>query len=416
MNWLAVVNAMSLAIQTIREHKLRAVLTVLGVVMGTGTIIGVGSILTGLDSTISSAIESFGPNTVMVFKFRFGFRSSQLTGEERTRKPLTYQNAADIQDHCDACDRVSAILLSPGALTGAIIDAKYKGNVIYGVNMSGVGAEYARGGQVDIHVGRFFTEEENRRRAPVAVIGADLEHGLFPDGYPIGKQILVDGQEYEVIGSMNKPPASLFGQADNRVLLPYWTMQKNYPGAHENFLSVIAKPGLMARAEDQIRVILRIDRRVAYTKPDNFAISTAEQMVSDFRQITSMVALSMVVLSSVGLLVGGIGVMNIMLVSVTERTKEIGIRKAIGARKSDIVLQFLLEAVVLTGLGGIAGITFGWLVSLLSRLAFPSLPTTVPLWAAALGLIVSAGTGLFFGIWPATKAARLDPVEALRYE
>src|ERR1700756_2676360 len=125
MNWLAVVNAMSLAIQTIREHKLRAALTVLGVVMGTGTIIGVGSILTGLDSTISSAIESFGPNTVMVFKFRFGVRSSQLTGEERTRKPLTYQNAVDIQDHCDACDRVSAILLSPGALTGAIIDAKY---------------------------------------------------------------------------------------------------------------------------------------------------------------------------------------------------------------------------------------------------------------------------------------------------
>ncbi len=163
-------------------------------------------------------------------------------------------------------------------------------------------------------------------------------------------------------------------------------------------------------------MILRVDRRVPYSKPDNFAISTAEQMVSDFRQITSMVALTMVVLSSVGLLVGGIGVMNIMLVSVTERTKEIGIRKAIGARKSDIVLQFLLEAIVLTGLGGIAGITFGWLVSVLSRLLFPSLPTTVPLWAAALGLIVSAGTGLFFGIWPATKAARLDPVEALRYE
>ncbi|MBV8553376.1 MAG: ABC transporter permease [Acidobacteriaceae bacterium] len=416
MNWLAVVNAMSLALQTIREHKLRAVLTVLGVVMGTGTIIGVGSILTGLDSTIANAIESFGPNTIMVFKFRFGFRSNQLSGEERTRKPLTYQNAMDIQGHCDACQGVSTILLSPGALTGAIIDAKYKGNVIYGVNMSGVGAEYARGGQVDIHLGRFFTEEENRRRAPVVVIGADLEHGLFPDGHPIGKQILVNGQEYEVIGSMNKPPASLFGQPDNRVLVPYWTMQKDYPGAHENFLSVTAKPGLMARAEDQIRVILRIDRRVPYRKEDNFAISTAEQMVSDFRQITSMVALSMVVLSSVGLLVGGIGVMNIMLVSVTERTKEIGIRKAIGARKSDIILQFLLEAVVLTGLGGIAGITFGWLVSLVSRLVFPSLPTTVPLWAAALGLIVSAGTGLFFGIWPAMKAARLDPVEALRYE
>ena len=145
-------------------------------------------------------------------------------------------------------------------------------------------------------------------------------------------------------------------------------------------------------------------------------MSTAEQMVSDFRQITSMVAIVMVVLSSVGLLVGGIGVMNIMLVSVTERTKEIGVRKAIGARKVDIILQFLLEAVVLTGLGGLAGILFGWTVSLVSRLVFTSLQTSVPLWAALLGIVVSAGTGLFFGIWPASKAARLDPVEALRYE
>ena len=416
MNWLAVSNAMSLALLTIREHKLRAVLTVLGVVMGTGTIIGVGSILTGLDSTIANAIDSFGPNTIMVFKFRFGFRTSQLSGEERTRKPLTYQNAVDIRERCDACERVTTVLLAPNVLTGGIINATYKGNTIYGINLQGVGSEYAQGGQVELHAGRFFTEEENRRRTPIAVIGQDLEHGLYPDGYPIGKEILVDGQQYEVIGAMNKPPSSAFGQADNRVLLPYWTMQKNYPSAHENFLSVVARPGMMSRAEDQIRVILRVDRRVPYNKPDNFAMSTAEQMVSDFRQITSMVALTMVVLSSVGLLVGGIGVMNIMLVSVTERTREIGIRKAIGARKSDIVLQFLLEAIVLTGLGGLAGITFGWLVSVLSRFVFPSLPTTVPLWAAALGLIVSAGTGLFFGIWPATKAARLDPVEALRYE
>lgn len=172
----------------------------------------------------------------------------------------------------------------------------------------------------------------------------------------------------------------------------------------------------MARAMDEVRIVLRIDRRVPYDKPDTFALSTADQMVSDFRQITSMVALVMVVLSSVGLLVGGIGVMNIMLVSVTERTKEIGIRKAIGARRADIILQFLLEAVVLTGLGGLAGIIFGWMIALISRLIFTTLPTSVPLWAAALGLLVSAGTGLFFGIWPASKAARLDPVEALRYE
>ena len=167
---------------------------------------------------------------------------------------------------------------------------------------------------------------------------------------------------------------------------------------------------------DETRTILRIDRRVPVSKPDNFALSTAEQMVSDFRKITSMTFIVMVVLSSIGLLVGGIGVMNIMLVSVTERTREIGVRKAIGAKKSDIVIQFLIEAAVLTGLGGLVGIAFGWLIALISRLVFTSLPAAVPLWAAALGIFVSVGVGLFFGIWPANKAARLDPVEALRYE
>jgi putative ABC transport system permease protein len=226
----------------------------------------------------------------------------------------------------------------------------------------------------------------------------------------------VDGHEFEVIGTMNRPAASFFGDTDNRVLLPYFSMQKLFPSAKENAIVVSAYAGRLPAAQDQVRTILRTDRRVPYTKPDNFALSTAEQMVSDFRQITSMVTLVMVVLSSVGLLVGGIGVMNIMLVSVTERTKEIGIRKAIGAKKGDIVLQFLLEAVVLTGLGGFAGILFGWLISLISRLVFSSLPASVPLWAAVLGILVSVGTGLFFGIWPANKAARLDPVEALRYE
>ena len=162
-----------------------------------------------------------------------------------------------------------------------------------------------------------------------------------------------------------------------------------------------------------MRTVLRIDRRVPYSKPDNFALSTAEQMVSDFRQITAITFLVMVVLSSIGLLVGGIGVMNIMLVSVTERTYEIGMRKAIGARRIDILIQFLLEAAALTGMGGLAGIVFGWLISLVSRMVFTSIPASVPLWAAVMGIVMSVGVGLFFGIWPANKAARLDPVEAL---
>jgi putative ABC transport system permease protein len=412
MNWLAFLNAAGLAVQTIRAHKMRALLTVLGVVMGTGTIIGVGSILTGFDSAITAVLNSFGPNSIIVFKFRAGFRTSEPTAEERTRKNLTYQNALDIRAKCTSCTEVSPMLF----IDNVNLSARYKGNDIYNINLIGVEEAYAAEGQAEIHSGRFLTDEDSRRRAQVAVLGADVSKSLYGQLEPVGKTITVNGHEYEVIGTMNKPAASFFGQDDLRVLVPYFTMQKNYPAAKDLALVVNAKEGQLARALDDVRVILRVDRRVPYDKPDNFGMSTADEMVSDFRQITAMVALVMVVLSSVGLLVGGIGVMNIMLVSVTERTKEIGVRKAIGARKSDIVLQFLLEAVVLTGLGGIAGIIFGWIVALISRLIFPSIPASVPLWAAALGLIVSAGTGLFFGIWPASKAARLDPVEALRYE
>jgi len=285
------------------------------------------------------------------------------------------------------------------------------------VNLFGVEEGYARAsGQVELRVGRFFTDEESRRRAPVAVIGADVAKGLYANMDPIGKIIQVDGREFTVIGTMLRPAASFFGDTDTRILLPYGAMQRMYPNARENAIVVTAKNGFLPQALDEVRTVLRIDRRVPYNKPDNFALSTAEQMVNDFRQITAITFLVMVVLSSIGLLVGGIGVMNIMLVSVTERTFEIGIRKAIGAKKVDILVQFLIEAAALTGLGGIAGIIFGWLISLVSRTVFSSLPAAVPLWSAGLGIVVSVAVGLFFGIWPANKAAKLDPVVALRYE
>jgi putative ABC transport system permease protein len=412
MNKLAFVNGVSLAWQTIRTHKLRALLTVLGVIIGTGTIIGVAAILTGFDSSVAAALSSFGPNSIIVFKFPVGPRTTGLTAEERTRKDLTYQNAVSIRERCPSVEDVSSMLF-PNART---INAHYKGNDMYDVNLMGVEEAYARGGQVDIHLGRFFTDEENRRRAPVAVIGADLEKGLFAGVEAVGKEINVDGHSFMVIGTMLKPAASMFGDTDNRVLLPYWTLQRMYPGARENAIVVTAVAGQLSRAMDEVRTVLRIERRVPYTKPDNFALSTAEQMVADFRQITAMTFLVMSVLSSIGLLVGGIGVMNIMLVSVTERTHEIGLRKAIGARRVDILVQFLIEAAALTGLGGIAGIIFGWLIALISRLIFTSIPASVPMWAAVAGIVVSVAVGLFFGIWPANKAARLDPVDALRYE
>jgi putative ABC transport system permease protein len=403
-----------LALLTLRENKVRAVLTVLGVIIGTGTIIGVGSILAGLDGAVTGAIRSMGSNTAIVFKMQLGAGFNGRTPEERQRKPITYENALAIQERCPSVEHVSAYLLPPQL--GTITQARYKGNDYTNPQIAGTDASYSGSGQVDLRDGRFFTDNEDEHRFAVAVIGYDVYGALFGQENALGKTISVAGVEVQVIGVMNRPSASIPGQDDNRILLPYFTMHKLFPNAQENLLIVQPKEGRLAAAIDELRVVLRQERHVPFDKPDNFFVSTPEQMVDQFRSLTSVVALVMVVLSSIGLLVGGIGVMNIMLVSVTERTREIGVRKALGARRSDIVRQFLAEAVVLTSLGGVIGMLFGWMVSRASRFVFPTLPTEVPVWAVALGIGVSVGIGLFFGIWPASKAARLDPVEALRYE
>jgi putative ABC transport system permease protein len=296
------------------------------------------------------------------------------------------------------------------------IVTKYKGNAVYQTDLRGVEESFAESGQVDIEKGRFFSEFEDHHRASVAVIGADAVKSLFGSEEPLGKYINMDGQQLQVVGTLRRPSASFFESSDNRVIMPFFTMEKVYPNAKDMAITVTAFDQSLPQALDQIRTILRIERRVPVNKPEDFAVSTADQMVEQFRQITAVTFLVMIVLSSIGLLVGGIGVMNIMLVSVTERTREIGVRKAIGARRSDIVVQFLLEAAVLTGLGGIIGLFFGWLISLAAKLVFSSLPTAVPAWAAISGIVVSVAVGLFFGIWPASKAAKLDPVVALRHE
>jgi putative ABC transport system permease protein len=400
-----------LALDTIRAHKLRSFLTMLGVIIGTGTIIGVGSILTGFDGAVTNVLKSFGPNTIIVSRTP-AFRTGDLTPEQRARKQFAYESASRLREDCGSCALVSAMMFPNH---GPIV-TKYKGNAIYQSQLRGVEESYARTGQIDMDQGRFFSDFEDRHRAPVAVIGADVQKGLFGEENPLGKVINSDGLELVVVGTMHRPTASFFDQSDNRVILPFSSMMKKYPNARDMALIVTASDGMLPRALDEVRTILRIERHVAPNKPDDFSTSTAEQMVEQFRQITAMTFLVMIVLSSIGLLVGGIGVMNIMLVSVTERTREIGVRKAIGAKRIDIIFQFLLEASVLTGIGGLAGLVLGWVIAMVSKLVFTSLPTTVPAWAAILGIVVSVGVGLFFGIWPANKAAKLDPVTALRYE
>jgi len=397
-----------LALATTREHKLRSFLTVLGVIIGTGAVIGVGSIIAGLDGAITNILRSFGPDTMIVLK---GRAMGHWTPEERRRKPLTREDALAVMERCPSV-RYASPYLWPDR---GIHSARYKGRDTYNLEMGGTEEGYAAGGTT-MKYGRFFTDMESRHRAPVVVIGENIWKGFFQGADPIDKWIEVDGRAVQVVGVMDKPAASLPGQEDNRILFPYFTMRKMFPAAREHMLVIQAEEGLLARAQDEVRSVLRMRRKVGAKAPDNFSISTAEQMIADFHRVTSTVALVMVILSSIGLLVGGIGVMNIMLVSVTERTREIGIRKAVGARREDIIVQFLTEAVVLTFLGGLLGLMLGWVISKAAGLVFPNLPTAVPLWAAVSGILVSVGVGLFFGIWPAGRAARLDPVEALRYE
>jgi putative ABC transport system permease protein len=402
-------SGVALALTTVREHKMRSFLTVLGVIIGTGAVIGVGSIIAGLDGAITNILKSFGPNTIVVLR---GSGFGGFTLEEQKRKMLTHDDAVAIEERCPSVEHVSPYLFSNW---DQIHKARYKGNDNYQLDIGGTEEGYAAGGTVMLQ-GRFFTDTENRHHMPVAVLGEDLGKSFFQGQDAVGKWIELDGHALEVIGIMERPAASFPGQDDNRVLVPYFTMRKLYPSANENMLIVIAYDGMLSKAEDEVRTVLRIQRKVPNDKPDNFSLSTAQQMIENFHRITGTVALVMVILSSIGLLVGGIGVMNIMLVSVTERTREIGIRKAVGARKSDIIVQFLTEAVVLTGIGGIIGLFLGWCVSVIVGLVFKSLPTAVPLWAAVSGIMVSVGVGLFFGIWPAGRAANLDPVVALRYE
>src|SRR5208282_498232 len=264
--------------------------------------------------------------------------------------------------------------------------------------------------------GRFLSDGDNEHRRSVVVIGESVAKALFPNVDPIGKVVIANGQEFEVIGVFELPKGGFgMNNEDRRVVIPYYTFRKLYPNMKYHGYRIQAYPNRLDAAVDEARVALRRARKVAYNSPDDFSIETSQQTVESFYAIIGAVALAMLVLSSIGLLIGGVGVMNIMLVSVTERTREIGVRKAIGARRGDIRWQFLFEAMTLTGLGGIIGVLLGWIVTVAVGAAL-DWPAVVPIWAVVVGVSVSVAIGLVFGVWPALKAARLDPVVALRYE
>ncbi|HUU12672.1 MAG TPA: ABC transporter permease [Terriglobia bacterium] len=403
---------LKLALDTLRTHKFRSFLTILGVLIGTMTVIGVASIFKGLDQQIVDMASDFGTRTLFIYKFEPGIKF-RLSREERMRKPLTFEDAQAIREQCPAVESVSAELFRWGP--SPMI--KYKGQELLDGNFSGPTPEQFQNVNANLRDGRFFGPIDNLHRRNVAVIGADVVERFFTNEDPIGKTILVDGHSFEIIGTIEKRKAFLGDNGNDRVVwIPYFTFRKIYPDSKENFITALAYPGKLNQAIDEVTGVLRRQRKVKPSEPDSFGIATAESLISQFRDIMGTVVLVTVVVSSIGLLVGGIGVMNIMLVSVTERTREIGVRKAIGARRSDITWQFLLEAMTLTGLGGILGVLLGIALSFSIRTLLPQLPSTVPLWSVVAGFVVAVSIGLFFGIWPALKASRLDPIVALRHE
>jgi len=409
-----------MALDTLRQHKLRSFLTILGVVIGTMTVIVIAAFVSGIETRVAKEIDSFGTNSIYIFKFEPGFNFNP-TAEERMRKPITYEDALAIADECPSIENAAPFMSPIDFISGPTFERvkiRYRDTEMINATVQGTMPAYIRMGTIGVQEGRFFTEAENMTRADVAVIGRDVANTLFPNVNALDKELTINGRNYRVVGVLEVrdnflTPSEDPGNENKAVYLPYESLRKVYPQIKENFVIAQAYPGKMEEAVDEIRFLLRKRRGVTFGKPDNFGISTSKDIISQFNAITGGVFALMVAISSVGLLIGGIGVMNIMLVSVTERTKEIGVRKAIGAKRRDIVLQFLTEAATLTGLGGILGIVIGWGLAEIVKLI---LPTYVPLWAPIVGFAVSVGLGVGFGLWPAWRAARLDPVDALRYE
>jgi putative ABC transport system permease protein len=404
-----------MALDTLRTNKLRSGLTILGIVIGVMTVIIISSVVNGLNNNVSSLVESLGTNVIWVFRFEpIGRR---LTTEELTRKQLTYDDAMAMKDLPHVVGVTPGLQYRDNSGVEGSVAVKYGTKKEEGTLLEGDTASVKDVYDLNMKDGRFFTDGDQERSANVVVLGNDTADDLFGTVNAIGKEVTIAGMVFTVVGVMDKQKQAFGGgknPEDNKAFFPVTTFHKIHPEILDYWISLKFDDQKNKQlVQDELEELLRRRRKVANEKPDNFAIFGTDTLTRLWDQITFGLFGLMLSLSAVGLLVGGVGVMNIMLVSVTERTREIGVRKAIGASKQTILAQFTLEAITLCAVGGIAGVTFGSLVALLIRLVFPSLLS--PVWMA-VAFISSCGIGLVFGIYPAWKAANLNPIDALRYE
>jgi putative ABC transport system permease protein len=402
--------AFKLALQSLWANKLRSILTLIGVVMGVASVIMVITLVNSGDRWVSTKISGYGADVFSVSRMSPVIMSAEEYLSFQKRKILTMDDYEAIKEGCADCKEVGALLSKS---TNVVANGKSSNNT----EVRGYTATMLSLNNINIDLGRGFTPADVQHATHDAIVGYDIIDNLLPQGDPIGKEIRVDGVPYTIVGVAERQGKTLGQSQDNWVAVPISTYQQIY--GYNDSVDIYARSGgdanTMLRAEDQVRVIMRVRRHLRPNQTDDFEISTNDTFLDIWKQITGLFATILLALASIALVVGGVVIMNIMLVSVTERTREIGVRKALGAKQRDVLMQFLIESGFLALVGGAFGVLGGVLVGRLITLLI-GFPISVPLWAVLLGLFLATSVGIFFGVYPASKAARLDPVVALRSE